>query len=406
MAVEVKRRRGTTAQHASFTGALGEVTVDTDKKTVVVHDGATAGGFPLAVTHAANTFAGIQSFSGVANFASGTVAAPSLYLNAETGSGLYRIGANNHGYAISGVKVLDISATGLGVTGTGSFSGALSPNGGITLGANYISRAGTSAGISIDASNNVTVSGALTAAAIVSGTTPATTGAFRMPSASFLSARNNANSADIRVIGMSAGQLVSIDPDAQGVIMAGGLAVTGTLSSTGTITCTSTATSNWSGLLNMTAPTGLGTIGGVVVSTTGLEWHLRPAAGKTAQLTFTEDAIADRWTIGTINADSKLYFKAGRGMAAATVATLDSTGLAVTGTLSATSTFNADGGAWFGTAALATGATTGHVYIQTSAGAPTGIPAAKTGQVAIQFDTTNNKLYIYDGGWLSTAALT
>jgi hypothetical protein len=43
-----QRRRGTTAQHASFTGLLGEVTVDTDKDVVVVHDGATAGGFPLS----------------------------------------------------------------------------------------------------------------------------------------------------------------------------------------------------------------------------------------------------------------------------------------------------------------------------------------------------------------------
>lgn len=43
-----QRRRGTTAQHASFTGLLAELTVDTDKKTVVVHDGSTAGGTPLA----------------------------------------------------------------------------------------------------------------------------------------------------------------------------------------------------------------------------------------------------------------------------------------------------------------------------------------------------------------------
>lgn len=43
-----QRRRGTTAQHTSFTGLLAELTVDTDKKTVVVHDGSTAGGTPLA----------------------------------------------------------------------------------------------------------------------------------------------------------------------------------------------------------------------------------------------------------------------------------------------------------------------------------------------------------------------
>ena len=48
MSFAFQRRRGTTAQHASFTGLLAELTVDTDKDTVVVHDGSTAGGIPLA----------------------------------------------------------------------------------------------------------------------------------------------------------------------------------------------------------------------------------------------------------------------------------------------------------------------------------------------------------------------
>lgn len=47
MSKQVRLRRGTTAQHSSFTGAQGEVTVDTDKKVVVVHDGSTAGGVPM-----------------------------------------------------------------------------------------------------------------------------------------------------------------------------------------------------------------------------------------------------------------------------------------------------------------------------------------------------------------------
>ncbi len=48
MTKQVQHRRGSTAQHATFTGAQGEVTVDTDKKSAVVHDGLTPGGFPLA----------------------------------------------------------------------------------------------------------------------------------------------------------------------------------------------------------------------------------------------------------------------------------------------------------------------------------------------------------------------
>ena len=48
MAKLLKLRRGTTTQHGSFTGAEGEVTVDTTKDTAVVHDGSQAGGRPLA----------------------------------------------------------------------------------------------------------------------------------------------------------------------------------------------------------------------------------------------------------------------------------------------------------------------------------------------------------------------
>ena len=49
MAKQLQLRGGTTSEHASFTGAAREVTVDTDKDTFVVHDGSTQGGFP-AVT--------------------------------------------------------------------------------------------------------------------------------------------------------------------------------------------------------------------------------------------------------------------------------------------------------------------------------------------------------------------
>ena len=47
MAKLLKLRGGTTSQHSSFTGADREVTVDTDKETLVVHDGSTAGGHSL-----------------------------------------------------------------------------------------------------------------------------------------------------------------------------------------------------------------------------------------------------------------------------------------------------------------------------------------------------------------------
>ena len=50
-------------------------------------------------------------------------------------------------------------------------------------------------------------------------------------------------------------------------------------------------------------------------------------------------------------------------------------------------------------AALATTATKGFFYIPTCAGTPTGIPTLFVGTVPIVYDTTNHKLYIYDGTW-------
>lgn len=58
------------------------------------------------------------------------------------------------------------------------------------------------------------------------------------------------------------------------------------------------------------------------------------------------------------------------------------------------------GGVAFRNTALATGATVGHFFIPSSAGAPTGVPATiPTGQIAMQYDSTNNFLYVYNGGW-------
>jgi hypothetical protein len=54
MTTAVQLRRGTTAEHATFTGLEGETTVDTTKTTLVVHNGSTAGGFAIAREDLAN----------------------------------------------------------------------------------------------------------------------------------------------------------------------------------------------------------------------------------------------------------------------------------------------------------------------------------------------------------------
>ena len=66
MATQVQFRRGTTGEHSGFTGAVGEVTVDTEKKILCVHDATTAGGFPLLQQNGSNSGFALGSLSSCA----------------------------------------------------------------------------------------------------------------------------------------------------------------------------------------------------------------------------------------------------------------------------------------------------------------------------------------------------
>lgn len=77
-------------------------------------------------------------------------------------------------------------------------------------------------------------------------------------------------------------------------------------------------------------------------------------------------------------------------------------------TTSASGTFNCNGVAVFAggelltnSAGIATTATTGFLWLVTCAGTPTGVPSGGySGLAPTLYDTTNNKLWIYDGGWI------
>ena len=70
MAKQLQLRKGTTTEHNTFTGAVGEVTVDTTNKTLVVHDGVTAGGTPLL--NASQLVDSTTTVKGVTRFATDT----------------------------------------------------------------------------------------------------------------------------------------------------------------------------------------------------------------------------------------------------------------------------------------------------------------------------------------------
>ena len=48
MSRQIQIRRGTEEEHTNFTGAVGEITMDTTNKTLRIHDGETVGGTVLA----------------------------------------------------------------------------------------------------------------------------------------------------------------------------------------------------------------------------------------------------------------------------------------------------------------------------------------------------------------------
>lgn len=77
----------------------------------------------------------------------------------------------------------------------------------------------------------------------------------------------------------------------------------------------------------------------------------------------------------------------------------------VSGTLTRALKIDSSSNIVIGNAALATTATNGFLYIPTCAGAPTGVPTAITGRAPIVFDTTNNKLCIYNGAWKTVALI-
>ena len=84
MAVTVQFRRGTTAQNNSFTGSVGELSVNTTTNTIRVHDGSTAGGHELMKADATNIDGNVQ----IGNI-SGTISASAMDDGSSIDGGTY-----------------------------------------------------------------------------------------------------------------------------------------------------------------------------------------------------------------------------------------------------------------------------------------------------------------------------
>ena len=125
MAKPLRPKRGTTAKNDAFVGLAGEITVDTDKHSIRIHDGVTAGGHETitsnggtvknAIVVDGNTLAKAKTDDGVYALRGGTTTSgcPRIALygpNNSSAPGTFMIHAND---GVNGDKTLEGQGSGL-----------------------------------------------------------------------------------------------------------------------------------------------------------------------------------------------------------------------------------------------------------------------------------------------------
>jgi hypothetical protein len=127
MSTALKIRRGTTAEHASFTGVAGELTGDTTKNTVVFHNGTTPGGIPLAKESALASYLTLSggTMTGALNEAAGSNVASAGTINLTTATGNL--------VHVTGTTTVTAITLGAGAERTVVFDGALTLTHGSSL---------------------------------------------------------------------------------------------------------------------------------------------------------------------------------------------------------------------------------------------------------------------------------
>ena len=126
MATQVQFRRGTTAEHLTFKGADGEVTVDTSLKTIVIHDAITNGGFPVLRQDGSNS-----------QFERGSTTNCALKFAGDFNTGIISPAADEIALVTGGSSHLTIDANGAATfTGNVQVNGTLSVTGNFDSGEN------------------------------------------------------------------------------------------------------------------------------------------------------------------------------------------------------------------------------------------------------------------------------
>jgi cytoskeletal protein CcmA (bactofilin family) len=115
MATQVQFRRGSTAQNDAFTGAIGELSIDTDLDLIRVHDGSTPGGFSMV---------GVTNTQTLLNKTLGnTTITGNSVINSTANISGANIAATGTLTATGNISGANIAATGT-LTATGNITGA------------------------------------------------------------------------------------------------------------------------------------------------------------------------------------------------------------------------------------------------------------------------------------------
>jgi len=258
MATQVQFRRGTTSQNNAFTGAQGEITVDTDVYTLRIHDGSTAGGKVIPTLTATQTFT------------NKTMSTSSIW----NGNAI-ALGYGGTGAALTGVAGAIVyssgSAFGLSLAGT---SGQVLTSGG-TSGPTWVNASALSTGTATTATTATNIAGG-SAGYLMYQTDTTTTGFIAPGDSGFILRSTGASTAPSWVtsaltIGSTAAQVGDTTTSFAGVrsiTMANGShgnGTVGTITGTGPWTATITGMSSTTGIMvgqNITATGGTGTLFG------------------------------------------------------------------------------------------------------------------------------------------------
>jgi len=245
MATQVQFRRGTSTQHNSFTGAAGEVTVNTTNNSLHVHDNTTAGGFEVAKANLSNITGAVNiSVTGIATVNSISIGSTQVISNTRQLQNIASLDATTTATIEAAIvnapnTFTDLKVTGISTLGQTNTTG-LSNAGVSTLG-NATASTAVVTGFSTFSGGASVTSGGLNVTGIVTATSFSGDGANLTNTGATLSAGSGAQR--VVLTSLTSGVMTTAATDAElsynsttDTLSATNLVVSGNISVGGTVT--------------------------------------------------------------------------------------------------------------------------------------------------------------------------